>query len=137
MAVKMEGVYLGNKRIELTHTDSGTKITTAAPKDNNGDGSSFSPTDLCTASLGACMMTIIGIVAEKRGFSVDGMRMTVEKEMVASPTRRIGTISVAIHLPAAMTLEQREWAERGAQTCPVHHSLHPDVEARISFLYDV
>ncbi len=67
MAVSMSGRYLGGLKVELEHGPSGAKIQTAAPVDNIGDGSSFSPTDLCAASLGACMVTVMGIVAERDG----------------------------------------------------------------------
>src|SRR5512146_2487108 len=52
MAVRMEGRYLGELKVRLHHGPSGTEIMTVAPVDNHGDGSSFSPTDLCAVSLG-------------------------------------------------------------------------------------
>ena len=72
MGIFISGTYQGEKKVRLVHEDSGAVITTAAPKDNNGDGSSFSPTDLFTSSLGACMLTIIGIVAERDGIDIEG-----------------------------------------------------------------
>lgn len=36
-------IYLGNLRTEAEHLDSGSKLITSAPKDNNGDGLLFSP----------------------------------------------------------------------------------------------
>lgn len=136
MAVVIEGRYLGDKKVALTHGDSGAQIVTAAPKDNGGDGSSFSPTDLAAAALGSCMVTIIGLMAEREGVSLAGTHFRVEKHMSQSP-RRIGHLPVVIHLPQALTPEQRTKFERGAYTCPVHHSLHPDIKVEVSFLYDV
>ena len=59
--------YLGDLRLECTHLQSGTKIITDAPTDNNGKGEAFSPTDLCSTSLAACAMTIMGIYAKNNG----------------------------------------------------------------------
>ncbi len=73
MAVEITGRYAGNLKVDLHHGPSGAEMRTAAPVDNNGDGSSFSPTDLLAASLGACMVTVIGIYAEKYGISLDCM----------------------------------------------------------------
>lgn len=136
MGVKISGRYLGNKRVEMTHAESGTKIITAAPKDNNGDGSSFSPTDLVAAGLGACMMTVMSIVAERNEINMDGAWFEVEKNMQASP-RRIASAPVSLHLPEALTDEERRKLEAAARACPVHHSLHPETDVQIQFHYDV
>ena len=136
MSVKISARYLGNKRMELLHEPSGATITTDAPKDNNGQGAAFSPTDLVAGALGACAMTIISIVAERDGIDVSGMRMDAEKEMASTP-RRIAAIPVTIHLPRALAQEERQKLELAAAGCPVANSLHPDVKARISFVYDI
>lgn len=136
MSVKISGRYLGNKKIELVHEPSGMKISTAAPLDNNGDGSSFSPTDLLTASLGACAMTVMSIYAERHGIDLSGMHMQIEKIMSAEP-RRVASLPLSIHMPAAITDEQRSILERVAATCPVKRSLSPETEVTISFKYDV
>lgn len=136
MSVLMTGRYLGNKKTELTHGPSGTKIITAAPIDNNGDGSSFSPTDLCAISVGACMMTVMGIVAERHDISLQGMHMSVEKEMQESP-RKIKRVSVELHLPSRLTSDNRSLMERTAHTCPVHRTLAGQTEIEVEFFYDV
>ena len=57
--------YNGNLRTSAKHLDSNTVITTDAPKDNQGLGRKFSPTDLVASSLGSCLLTIMGIVAKR------------------------------------------------------------------------
>lgn len=132
----MSGRYLGNKNVEITHEPSGATIRTTPPKDNQGDGTSFSPTDLVAASLGCCTIAIISILAERDSIDIEGTHFHVEKHMQASP-RRVAKLDVEIHLPAHLTQPEREKLERGALTCPVHKSLHPDVELPIAFHYDV
>lgn len=134
MAVSISGRYLGGLKVELEHEPSGAKIRTAAPVDNNGDGSSFSPTDLCAASLGACMVTVMGIVAERDGIDFSTVRFRLEKHMAADP-RRIGRIPLHIDMPAGLSAEVRAKLERTARHCPVHHSLHPDLAVELSFAY--
>jgi len=134
--VKMQGKYLGGKKIEILHEPSGAKIYTAAPKDNNGDGSSFSPTDLVAAALGACILTVMGIVAERSNVDLTGSSYSVEKHMSQTP-RRIGMIPVVLHLPKNIEAEMRSKLENAAHTCPVHHSLHPDIKVSVEFNYDV
>lgn len=136
MSVKMTGRYLGNKNTEITHGPSGAVIKTTPPKDNQGDGTSFSPTDLAAASLGTCTVAVMSIIAERDGIDLSGLHFSVEKHMQASP-RRIAKLVVDIHLPKHLNALQREKLERAASHCPVHRSLHPEVEQLITFHYDV
>ncbi len=134
MAVEMSGRYLGGLKVEIEHAPSGAKLTTAAPVDNNGDGSSFSPTDLCAASLGACMLTVMGIVAERDGIDFTSCRFTLEKHMATEP-RRIGRLPLRIEMPAGLDAAARQKLERTARHCPVHHSLLPEIAIEVAFVY--
>lgn len=137
MSVTITGAYHGNKKILLTHEPSGATLTTAAPKDNQGDGSSFSPTDLVAAALGACTLTVMSISAERDGVDLTGVRMEVTKHMATDSPRRIARLPLTIHMPRVLSEEMRSKYERIARTCPVHHSLHPSIEVQLSFMYDV
>jgi putative redox protein len=136
MAVTINAKYKGGKKIELIHEQSGTSIQTDAPKDNNGDGSSFSPTDLAASSLIACIMTIMTIKAEQKQIALDGMHGSVIKEMSQEP-RRIGKLTLEIHMPSGLSEKERKLFEAVAQTCPVHYSLHPEITVASEFIYDV
>lgn len=136
MSVKIRGEYLGNKKLELVHEFSKTRILTDAPLDNHGEATSFSPTDLIAAGLASCVITIMGIMAESNGFEIDGTKFEVEKEMTHGP-RRISKITVQIHLPNNLTEEQRRAVESCANTCPVKHSLLPAIECVYEYFYDV
>lgn len=127
--------YRGGLRVLCTHEQSGTTLLTDAPVDNQGKGESFSPTDLCAAALGSCAMTIMGIVAERHGLDLQGTRMEITKTMRTDP-RRIGVLEITIHMSGqSYTEKDKKLLERAAQTCPVLHSLHPDIEKRIRFLW--
>ena len=126
--------YLGDLRTEMTHVKSGSVIVTDAPVDNNGKGESFSPTDLVAAALGSCMLTIMGIAARTHNFSIDGTTLEITKVMSAEP-RRIGRIEIKVNIPHDHDAKTRAIIERAAATCPVEHSLHPDIERVITFNY--
>lgn len=134
MAVEITGKYIGNLKTELTHGPSGAVLRTAAPVDNQGDGSSFSPTDLASAALGACMLTLIAIVGERDGLDLAGLSFRLEKHMASNP-RRIGAVPVTIQMPAGLTADQRKKLENAALTCPVHKSLSEGVEKPVEFVY--
>ncbi len=135
MASTITGIYQGQKKILLTHELSGTTITTDAPPDNNGEGSSFSPTDLVAAALPSCVMTIITIVAERDQIDISGMRAEVEKHMNENP-RRIKALPVKIWLPAHLNDKQRKKLEAAARACPVHKSLGSTIDISIEFIYE-
>lgn len=134
MAVEISGRYLGGLKVELEHGPSGTVIHTAAPVDNNGDGSSYSPTDLVAAALASCMVTIMGILAERDGIDLSGLSFSLEKHMRSDP-RRIDRIPVRIEMPSGLAPDQRRKLERGALTCPVHRSLLEAIERDVEFVY--
>ena len=133
--VKMSIIYEGQLRCVLTHEPSGTVIRTDAPKDNMGRGEAFSPTDLVAAALGSCMLTIMGIAAAKHNIDLKGTTVDVSKEMTTAPVRRIGSISVIIHMAPGIPQDKRMVLEASAHSCPVHKSLHPDVQTPIQFIY--
>lgn len=135
MAVEITGTYAGDLKMVLRHTPSGVEIRTAAPEDNMGDGSSFSPTDLLAASLASCMVTTMAIVALREGIPFAGASFVVQKIMRDDP-RRVDALPVRIRMPHGLTPAQRLRLERVAHTCPVHRSLHPDVRKEVEFVYE-
>ena len=126
--VKSSIIYQGGLRNVAKHEQSGTEIITDAPVDNHGKGEAFSPTDLLGAALGACMNTLMAIYAERKGVDLKGMRIEVGKEMSADVPRRIKKLSVEIWMPISESSEHAGALQRAALTCPVHHSLHPEIE---------
>ncbi len=133
--VNIQTTYIGNKKCELRHPE-GAVLRTDAPKDIGGDASAFSPTDLVAAGLAACILTTIAMYAERNGFKIDGATARVEKHMTTPPSpRRIGRLPVVVTLPASVPAEWRERVERVGHTCPVHASLHVEVEAPITYEY--
>lgn len=133
---KIKTVYLGSLRTEAEHLQSGNKLTTDAPLDNNGKGEFFSPTDLLATSLGSCMLTIMGISAKSYGFSLEGTTIETEKVMGTEP-RRVVEIKLDITFPAGnnYTDQQKRVLESSAKTCPVANSVHPDIKKTINFHY--
>ncbi len=125
--------YLGNLRTEATHMASKSKIITDAPVDNNGKGEAFSPTDLVATALAQCMITIMGIEANKLNIDMNNTQATIIKRMGIGP-RRIVEIEIEITLPLSV-MEYKEHLEQAAYNCPVAKSLHTDIRQKISFRY--
>lgn len=124
--------YLGDLRTSSIHLQSGTEILSDAPVDNNGRGEAFSPTDTVANALATCMLTIMGIKARDMGVSLEGTTAEVTKFMAAEP-RRISGIKIVFDLKSDADEKTRTILERAGMTCPVHHSLHPDIVKDITF----
>ena len=133
--VKITMRYEGDLHCVATHEPSGTELSTDAPRDNQGRGESFSPTDLVATALGTCILTTVAIAARTLSLDVSGSTATVVKEMVTTPHRRIGSLATTLHIPHDLSPQDRRKLEHAAHTCPVHRSLHPEVQAPIDFLW--
>lgn len=134
MSVQISGTYGGNLKMQLRHAPSGTELKTAAPRDNQGDGSSFSPTDLLAAALGSCMVTTMAIAARREGIPFEGASFVLEKHMRSNP-RRVDRLPVRIQMPAGLTQVQRQKLEQVALNCPVALSLSREIRQEVEFLY--
>jgi uncharacterized OsmC-like protein len=120
--------YEGDLHCTAVHGPSGDSLTTDAPVDNNGRGETFSPTDLVATALGACMATVIGIVAKRKEIAVEEMTVAVRKFMSEDAPRRISRLELDLDMPLPATHPDRKLLESAARGCPVHHSIHPDIE---------
>lgn len=128
-------VYNEELRTTCTHVRSGSNFETDAPVDNNGKGERFSPTDLMATSLATCMITVMGIKARSMGFDLNGLKVDVEKIMKAEP-RRVGGIHLTFHIPHDLqNIEDKtkQILKHTGNTCPVQHSIHPDIEVNINW----
>ncbi len=118
----------------LAHGPSGATLSTVAPRDNGGDGSSFSPTDLVGAALASCALTTMALIAKREGLPFGDARARVEKIMGDGP-RRIVELNLHIEMPKEVKPEHRARLEEIARGCPVARSLHPDLRMPMKFTY--
>ena len=126
--------YKGDLRTTAIHLDSGSEISTDAPKDNHGLGETFSPTDMVCTALASCILTIMAISVERDIIDIKGTTAVVKKTMGKNP-RRISKIDIDLTFPREYDQKTKTVLERAAYNCPVHHTLSETVEKNISFTY--
>ena len=126
--IEIQVQYQGQLRCSATHTPSGNTLQTDAPTDNNGLGETFSPTDLIATALATCISTVMGIVASRKGIPLDNLHIAARKFMSDTTPRRIARIELDLHIPLPANHPDRHLLENAARSCPVHHSIHPDIE---------
>jgi putative redox protein len=137
MAVEIDIAYEGGLHCSAVHGPSRQTLTTDAPVDNGGKGAAFSPTDLVATAMGTCMVTIMGLVAQRNSLNIDGLQVQVLKEMTSDPVRRIGSLRTRLVFPRGKLLVAADRAklEAAAKACPVKQSLHPDLKTPMEFIY--
>lgn len=130
----IETNYLGELRTSAKHVQSGMELITDAPVDNQGKGEAFSPTDLLSAALTSCMLTIMGIAARTHGIALEGTNVHTTKIMQANP-RKVAEIVVDFHFPEGLLLGDKEQKllSKAAETCPVYLSLDPAIKKTIHY----
>ena len=131
--VEIKVTYEGQLHNSAVHVPSGNTLVTDAPLDNNGLGQAFSPSDLVATALGACMSTVIGIVAKRKNLDVGGMTVDVRKFMSDDAPRRIKRLELDLRIPLPASHPDRPLLENTARGCPVHHSIHPDIEVAMNW----
>lgn len=133
--VEIEILYEGDLHCSAVHLPSGNTLVTDAPLDNNGRGEAFSPTDLMATALGSCMATVIGIVAKRKELAIEGMTVNVRKFMSDEQPRRIKRLELDLQIPLPATHSDRKLLESAARGCPVHQSIHPDIEVVMNWAW--
>ncbi|NQW99571.1 OsmC family protein [bacterium] len=133
--VEITLTYEGQLHCSAIHVPSGNSLVTDAPLDNNGLGQAFSPTDLLATALGSCMATVIGILAKRKELAVEGMAVTVRKFMSDDLPRRVKRLELDLRIPLPGSHPDRKLLESAANGCPVHHSIHPDIEVVMNWTW--
>jgi putative redox protein len=124
---RIEVFYEGDFSTRAVHIESGMEVKTCMTK--------LSPTDLFAASLGACVLTVMALSAEKMGVDFSKAKATTLKEMSKTPPRRVSALTVQFSFPIALHEEMRQRLETAAKQCPIHHSLHPDIKVEFQFTW--
>jgi len=138
MGKRMEEVaiyYDGNLSTRAVRRAGSIEIVTDAPKENGGRDEYFSPTDLVAIALGSCILTVMAIAAVRMQVNFVDSKVLVQKQMASLPSWRIKRLKVHFSCPRKFDPEIIKHLEKAANNCPVHHSLHPEIEQEITFLW--
>ena len=125
--------YLGDLQTEAIHSLSGSVIHTDAPKDHDGEGKNFAPTDLLASALGTCVITIMGIEAKRRGWELDNIKTDVYKIMTTEGPRKIKTLILDIFIPSEIDAEKLRVLQSTAEKCPVKLNLEDSVDIQLNW----
>lgn len=97
----------------------------------NNPREDVNPGEMLAASLGACMLTMIGFMAGKQGDHAEGTAVEIHPQFDEKHSRITG-FELTFVFPATFTPAQKEKYARLAQGCPVHNSLREDMKYHIT-----
>lgn len=97
----------------------------------NNPREDVNPGEMLAASLGACMLTMVGFMAAKHGDQADGTTVVVASKFDDKHSRIVG-FDLTFEFPASFTPQQKEKYAKLAQGCPVHNSLREDMEYHVT-----
>ncbi len=132
-STKISCTYLGDLHTEAIHFPSESIIHTDAPKDHDGQGKDFAPTDLLASSLGTCIITIMGIEAKRRGWELGKIKIDVYKTMTSDGPRKIKTLELEIFMPSEIDYEKYKILQRTAEKCPVKLNLECSIDIKLNW----
>jgi putative redox protein len=84
-----------------------------------GEGAGPSPHDLLDAALGACTALTVTLVARRKQWPLDDVRVEITHAEAAG----VYTLTRKIDLLGALSAEQREYLLGIANKCPIHKAL--------------
>tara|TARA_B100000579_G_scaffold409547_1_gene398695 strand:+ start:215 stop:607 length:393 start_codon:yes stop_codon:yes gene_type:complete len=118
---------------EAKHSLSGSVIYTDAPKDHDGEGENFSPSDLLASSLGTCVITIMGIEAKRRGWELGEINVEVYKSMTSKGPRKVKSLVLEIFMPSNLDASKYKVLQRTANDCPVKINLDESIDIQLNW----
>ncbi len=118
---------------EAKHTLSGSVIHTDAPKDHDGEGKDFAPTDLLASSLGTCVITIMGIEAKRKVWDLGEIKIDAYKTMTSKGPRKIKSLSLDIFMPSELDSKRYKILKRTAEDCPVKLNIEDSMDIKLSW----
>jgi len=110
-------------------------FTTDVSQKWGGLGEHPTPTDLFTASLGSCILSLMALKARAMGFDMTGTTIEVEKVMTA--TDRFEKLVVTVDCSRAIDAKSAAKLERAARGCPVHDAIDPSIKQELIFKWNL
>lgn len=125
--------YDGNMKTTATCGRSEIALKTDNSAESAASGTTCTPVDMFVTSLGACMLSIMGMMAAKRGLDISGatVAMTYTSD---EATHRVTSVNATFRLGGIeLSDADKRMLQAAARACPVGASISPDIEKNLVF----
>jgi len=131
---KQVAVHTGREKYTTEIQTAGHSLIADEPAKVGGNDFGPTPYDLLLASLGACTSMTLRMYADRKGWDLDGvtvhLRHQREHAEDLEDKKYIDVIERELELDGALDEEQRARLLEIADRCPVHKTLHNQIEVR-------
>lgn len=93
------------------------------PIENGGKDTGPTPTELVLSGLASCTVSTLRMYADKKGWNVDNIEVTLSIQTTKSETGQSAEIESVIAITGNVTDEQKQRMLEIARKCPVHKLL--------------
>lgn len=122
-------VHLGPSGYRTVAQVGAHRLVADEPVDVGGTDTGPTPVEIVSAALGSCIAITVRMVAERKGWPLEGMDVHVERSQVPVEGARPRTrFDVAVTLVGPLDDAMRAELERIAGRCPVHRLLEPGAD---------
>ena len=132
ISMTIEIRLIDSQATKIQHLDSNSTICTSVSPIYGGKGDDFSSTDLLAAALGSCIGSSLAPVLQRAGISLDKIHITVVKQLSSNP-KKIILLQTNVLIQQEINEIMLKKLIKTAQTCPVHRSLNPEINAPVIF----
>jgi putative redox protein len=112
--------FRGGYRFDISSR--GHTLITDQPTTDGGEDAGMTPVELFVASLGACVGYLVARYCARHSISSHGLSIDTDWSYAEQP-HRVGSVELRVHLPAALTTQQRDGLMKVAHGCTVHQTL--------------
>lgn len=125
--------YNGNLKTTATAGRSQITLSTDNSAGSREAGATYTPVDMFVTSLGACMLSMMGAAAARKGIAIEGA--TVAMSYDTDPdTHRVTAVRAAFDIPAeGLSEADRKVLMGAAKACPVGASFREDIKKELTF----
>lgn len=109
-------------------TQTNHQIIADEPLDKGGRDTGGTPTELLAASLASCSTITMKMYADRKGWEVEELKVTVEFEREIQDSKT--TFTKHIEIKGNLDDEQRKRIYEIASKCPVHRILQGEIEVK-------
>jgi len=130
---QIEVTYKGNMCGEAKRGQSPIVLAFDGAPESYANDTKYSPMDMLVSSLGACMLSMMGFMAAKRGFSIDGATVALDYTQ-DELTHTIASISAVFRFQGlSFGDDEKKILQGAAKACPVGASLNKDIKKDLVF----
>ena len=121
---------VGQFRCETTYIPSNITFAPDLPASFDGRAEFPSPGVMLGSTLASCMMSLVSVVAARKGVDLKGMRVLAR---AVESSKGIEKIELKAVMPLESSHPLRSMLEKTAMSCPVRQALRPDMETPVEW----